>query len=241
MKRTRKLAKAPTETETASPQGWLSPTGYLLSEHLVAVNPTRAGAASVASLAAEIIARHLNMGRRGLALCGAAQGAGVTFLTTNLGMALAQAGVSTLIVDASFEDPQLHELFRPPEDLGGLRDLLADEAMSLSQVLHRDVVPGLSLLYAGRPGREAEAGLDVERLGAVAQACLRDFDCTLFDTAPANRSTDALTISASVGYALLVARRDKSFAEDVGFLADQLRQDGVTVIGSVFNGVSARR
>ena len=109
--------------------------------------------------------------------------------------------------------------------------------LTLSQALHRDVVPGLSVLYAGKTDHVMTAGLDSERLGVVTRACLRDFDCTLFDTGPANRSTDALTLSASVGYALLVARRGNSFADDLTFLADQLRQDGVTVIGSVFNGV----
>ncbi len=230
-------AKAERPLPEPHAQGWVSPTGYLLSEQLVAVSLTGAGAASIASLATDIIAQHLSLGRRGLAICGAAQGAGVTFLTANLGMALAQAGVSTLIVDVSFEDPQLQSLFRPPRDHIGLGDLLADPTLTLSQALHRDVVPGLSVLYAGKTDHVMTAGLDSERLGVVTRACLRDFDCTLFDAGPANRSTDALTLSASVGYALLVARRGNSFADDLTFLADQLRQDGVTVIGSVFNGV----
>ena len=232
------IARVSQGRSTQVPQrGWLTPTGYNLSEELVAISPMGAGAASVASLAAEIIVQHLHNGRRGLALCGAAQGAGVTFLTANVGIALAQAGISTLIVDTNFAAPRLQDLFQPPADPVGLRDLLADPSVTLSQVLHREVIPGLSLLYGGRPRPEPEVVLDGERFGGLADACLRDFDCTLFDTAPANRSTDALTVSSRVGYALLVARRGKSFTEDLGFLADQMRQDSVTVIGSVFNGV----
>ena len=65
--------------------------------------------------------------------------------------------------------------------------------------------------------------------------CLRQFDVTVIDTPPANSSSDARLIGSVAGYSLIVARRDKSFVSDIKTLSDQLKSDGVRVIGSVLN------
>ncbi|HEY0647310.1 CpsD/CapB family tyrosine-protein kinase [Phenylobacterium sp.] len=226
----------PPRGRKARPEGvWVTPEGYRLAQRLVALDPARPGGDIIVALAHEVVDRHVRLGRRGLAVCGAASGAGVTFVAANLAIALAQAGVSTLLVDANLEAPRLHELIAPPEPGPGLGDLLTDAELSLHDVVHSDVLPGLSVLYAGAGVPEGPDGLGSERFRALAERCLRDYDCTIFDTAPANRSTGARAVGLTTGYALLVARRNLSYAEDMGALTAQLNQDDVEIIGSVLN------
>ncbi|HEY0651213.1 hypothetical protein [Phenylobacterium sp.] len=214
---------------------WETPDGYRIVDSLLAGAPGRPGSDAVQAFAAEVVDTHVRLGRRGLAVCGAAVGAGVSFVAASLAVGLAQAGVSTLIVDANLEAPSLQDLIKPPTDLPGLWDLLDDDGMDLLDAVHAQVMPNLSVLYAGAVAPDAEDRLGTDRFQGVVQRCLRHFECTIFDTPPANRSTGARTVALAAGYALLVARRGASYADDLEQLADQLAQDGTLVVGSVLN------
>lgn len=216
--------------------GWRSSSGYRFSPALIALEGA-GRSESISPLATDLINHHVAVGRRGLAICGASAGAGVSFVAANLAVKLAQAGVSTLLVDANFHQAAIHELIAPPGPRPlGLADLLGEPNMELSEVVNPDVVPGLAVVYAGAVSAASGSELLVtERFRSFTSECLRQFDCTIFDTPPANRSTDARAVAAAAGYALLVARKASTYVGDLALLSAQLEQDGALVIGSVLN------
>lgn len=214
---------------------WLAPSGYRFVEHRVPVVCAEARPSSFVELAGQISAGHLGRGRRGLAVCGAAAGAGVSFVAANLAAAVAMAGVSTRLVDANLRAPDLAEVIRAPTPGPGLSDFLLDETLGASSVVSHDVVENLSVVFAGARHLEAVDLLTSERFAQFAQACLRDSEVTIFDTPPANRAVDARVVAKAAGYALIVARRGRSFYDDVATLSAQLAQDGVVVVGTVLN------
>jgi Mrp family chromosome partitioning ATPase len=67
-------------------------------------------------------------------------------------------------------------------------------------------------------------------------SCFRDYDMTIVDTAPARSSSDCLLVANGVGFALLVARKNKSFVSDLRTLSRQIRAERAEVIGTVLNG-----
>jgi tyrosine-protein kinase Etk/Wzc len=69
----------------------------------------------------------------------------------------------------------------------------------------------------------------------VIQDCLRDFDYTIVDAPAANRTPDARRLSAYVGYGLIVARRNRTYVDDVTTLARELANDQCEVIGTIYN------
>src|SRR3546814_4270414 len=62
--------------------------------------PQSLAAEAVRSLRTQIVARHVDAGRRALAMVAPTAECGLTTLTLNLAIALAQTGVRTLLVDA---------------------------------------------------------------------------------------------------------------------------------------------
>lgn len=214
---------------------WLAPSGYRFVEHRMPAVCAEAGASSFVELAGQISAGHLGRGRRGLAVCGAAAGAGVSFVAANLAAAVAMAGVATRLVDANLRAPELAEVIRPPAPGPGLSDFLLDEALGAASVVSPPVVENLSVVFAGARHLEAVDLLTSERFAQFAEACLRDSEVTIFDTPPANRAVDARVVAKAAGYALIVARRGRSFYDDVAMLSAQLAQDGVVVVGTVLN------
>ena len=209
---------------------------YEISSKLVVVSkPNSAASGAFHRTANELIHRHLALGRRGLAVCGASSGTGVTFTAANLAVALGQAGVSTLLIEANMRSPGLEGLVRPLRASDGLQQLLRSQ-VERSDVIHHDALTNLSLLYAGGVAGDADELLAQARFRQVLRDCMRDYDCTIVDTPAANRSAEARMIAVALGHAVIVGRRSFTFLDDTLLLSQQLAQDGVTVVGSIFNG-----
>jgi capsular exopolysaccharide synthesis family protein len=209
------------------------PGVYEISPALVTLaQPPTPRATAFHNLAREVIDHHLRQGRRGLAVCGVAAGTGVSSTAANLAVALAQAGVLTLLIDANLRDPALDSIIRPGQATAGLQQLLRSER-ERPEVIHDEVLPNLSLIFAGGAAADADELLSGDRFREILRGCMRDYGCIIVDTAPANRSADARTVAIAIGYAVIVGRRNFSFIDDAGQLSRHLAQDGVTVVGSI--------
>jgi capsular exopolysaccharide synthesis family protein len=208
--------------------------GYTCNRSLVMVaDPLGGQAESVRALRTHLVAQHVHEGRRALAVCAASAGVGCTFVAANLAVAFSQIGLNTLIIDGDLRRPALDQMIRPPAAVRGLRDCLTSSGANYNNVIEADVLPNLSVMYAGGAASNPQELLAGVRFKALLDFCLRDFDITIIDTPPANRCSDARLVGSVAGYSLIVVRRNLSMVGDVKTLADQLRADQVSVIGSV--------
>jgi capsular exopolysaccharide synthesis family protein len=184
------------------------------------------------------MARHVGIGHRALAICSASKDVGCTFVAANLAVALSQIGVNTLLIDGNMREPALDKIFRLPKSRDGLQQCLSapdDGYAEYGGYIEADLLPNLSLMFAGGAAANAQELLASNRFKTLLDACLRDFDATIVDTPPANTCSDVSRISNIVSYCLIVARRNKSYVNDVKLLADQLMADHAQLIGTVLN------
>lgn len=225
------------EVEKRAPGAEADPSAlrYEFSPDLVTLTDGRpAEAEAVRTIRTHVIARHLNDGRRGLAICGAKPGVGCTFTAANLAVAISQVGISTLLIDANLRKPGLREFIRPDAATDAAVNAVDSDAPHGGRV-HNEVLPNLSLLYAEALGSDADELLGGDGFRRLMDRCLRDFEFTIVDTPPASESSDALRVASVVGYSLVVARTNVSLLKDVERLAKDLQEDGARVIGSVLN------
>ena len=207
-----------------------------VSDELVVINePTSLRAEAIRLLRAQIIAQHINVGRRGITMAAPVDGVGCTYMTANLGVALSQVGVKTLIVDCNMRSPRLDQVFGLDPNAAGLSSFLSVQIARPERVVQANVLPNLSVITAGPPVLLPQELLSSNRFRDGVNTLLREFDLVLFDTPPANSSADALTVGGVVGYALIVARRDHTYFRDVTTLVTQLKSTRCSVIGSVLN------
>src|SRR4051794_21921831 len=83
-----------------------APRRYQLSDELIVLSELATPAVeAMRGLAIQLISQQVSSGRRGLAVCGASSGVGVTFTAANLAVAMSQAGVTTLLIDANMHSP----------------------------------------------------------------------------------------------------------------------------------------
>ncbi len=213
---------------------------YGFSPSLVAVlSPLGPQSEAIRTLRTHVVAQHLNLGRRALAVCAPNAGVGCTFIAANLAVSLSQIGVKTLLVDGNLRKPAVDRIIRPSEPVGGLSECLSSTSASasaaLSSYIRTDILPNFSILYAGQVTASPQELLAGDRFKTLMAFCLREYDVTIVDTPPANTSSDARRISAVAGYSLIVAGQDRTFVKDVDVLIAQLRLDRAPIIGIAIN------
>lgn len=213
----------------------VQPAKPFVFKSIVTVSETNSQAAeAIRALRTHVMARHVSEGHRALAVCAASRGSGCTFVATNLAVALSQIGVNTLLLDSDLRSPGVAKAFGYKSQRADLRTALSSP-VNFNDCLERNVLPGLSVLFTDGPAGNAQELLASGRFKSLMDFCLREFDATIVDTAPANRYSDARRVSTVVGYSLIVAQRNKSHVNDIKVLAEHLRGDHATVIGTVLN------
>lgn len=211
-----------------------TPASFQVGNSVSVLNdPGSARAESVGVLRAQILGQHIRHGRRALAICATQANVGCTVLAVELAVSLAQVGLKTLLIDADLRRPAIDQHIAPSRPVPGLLHYLQDEDVALTDVIQYDALPGLSLLYAGGTVAAPQELLARSRFRDLVDRCMRDFDITILDTPPSNASADARRVAFVAGYAAIVAGRNRTFVHDVEVLADELRADRTTLVGTV--------
>jgi capsular exopolysaccharide synthesis family protein len=200
---------------------------------LVMVGDSSGGRAeAIRGLRTHIMAQHVQLGRRSLAVCAPVIDSGCTFVAANLAIAFAQVGLKTLLINGDLRGPGIGTMIVPSFVDRGLRQCLTAPELDIVGNIEAAVLPNLSVLHSGGRADNALELLGDERFETLNAACMRDFDLTIIDTPPANVAADAMRIGAVAGYAMIVGRRNRTFVKDIKTLQAEMAADGVRVIGS---------
>src|SRR3546814_11533052 len=121
---------------------------------------------------------------------------GLTTLTLNLAIALAQTGVRTLLVDADLRSPSVTAALGVNAN-AGLTGILNASIVDMDYVILRAVVTNLAILPAGGSPAQPHELLAIGRFRQMVLETMRAYDLTLYDTSPATQIPDALTFPYS--------------------------------------------
>jgi capsular exopolysaccharide synthesis family protein len=175
---------------------------------------------------------------KSIVLTSAAASEGKTTTAINLGIVLAKAGVSVLLVDADFRRPSIQELLGISSNgspLPGLSNLIVGEAELDEVILASETLPGFNVLPAGVVPPNPSELLGSQRMHAVLEELEQTASLVLFDTPPLMLCVDALLLASMVDgvlYVLKAGNQDKSAQRRI---QKQLEQAKARVLGVVFN------
>jgi capsular exopolysaccharide synthesis family protein len=204
-------------------------------ESIMINDPHSLEAEAIRALRTRLAAQHLREGRRSLAVCSASSESGCTFIALNLAVAMAQAGVRTALVDTNLRDPMIADLCGLPLTMPGLADYLANDSVTMAEIVDSDLMANLAVIGGGEAPANPQELLSGARFRGLVDQMLREYDLTIFDTAPANICSDGQRVATMAGFSLIVSRKHSSYVEDVKTLAKQLRADRSVVVGSILN------
>jgi receptor protein-tyrosine kinase len=174
----------------------------LLGVPLLAVRPLRE--AALRGLCRQLLEHWLQSGRALLPVVSAQRGEGRTYVAAHLAAAFAALGEKTLLIDADFHSPGLHEAFGLP-NRGGLADFL--KGKKVEPAVYNE---NLAVLVAGSGGRDSLELLGGERLKNLVAAASKHFRVIVVDTPAAASGPDLEIFTALAKGALVVAGRAKA-------------------------------
>jgi capsular exopolysaccharide synthesis family protein len=158
---------------------------------------------------------------------------GKTVCSVNLGIAEAQTGKRTLIIDGDMRNPRVHKIFDQP--IGpGLVEALAGGAPL--QSVHDTDVPNLYLLPAGSTDQNAaELLARGDAFARLIQTLSTEFDRIIIDSPPIAAFSDGTLMAPAAHATLLVVSARTSRRSASQLAVTELTRVGREPCGIVFN------
>lgn len=203
-------------------------------ELVVGHEPFGPAAESLRSIRTALVSSAIAAGTRSFAVVGPRQGAGSTFVASNLALAFAQMSVATLLVDANLRDPRIAAVFGFDRNKEGLSEALSRKSVDRAAIAY-DTIPGLSILTSGAVPPNPQELLCSEEFLTLTSNLSRDFGIVIYDTPSAMDYADAHVVAARVGSAIIVARKHRTRFNDISTTANKLQAIQCNVVGSILN------
>jgi capsular exopolysaccharide synthesis family protein len=176
-----------------------------------------------------------DQGGRLVVITSSTPGEGKTLVSTNVSVALAQAGHRVLLIDADMRKPRVHDVFQTSLT-PGLSNLLVGNATA-SQAIQQSSTEGLWIMPAGTyPPNPAEL-LGSKRFRDFAAFLMQYFDWVVLDTPPIMAVTDA-SLAANLAHGVLfVVGSDMTSRRVAQRAVEQLEMGQARFLGAVLNRV----
>lgn len=159
------------------------------------------------------------------------EGEGKSTTIANLALALADAGVRVLLVDADLRRPTVAKQFGVP-DAVGLTDVLIGRAEAMD-VIQPIGDKGLSVLTAGTIPPNPSELIGSRPMATLVADLGRDFDVVLYDVPPLLPVTDPAILSKLVGTTILVVAAGRTTKAQLRGAVSALENVGSSVSGVI--------
>ena len=170
---------------------------------------------------------------------------GKSCTVANLGIAMAQSGKKTLVIDCDFRKPVMHQIFNV-NNTNGFADLLAE--INRNGIDHkkqgrikRTEILNLDLIPCGKIPPNPSELLSSEFTGIAVDFLRRKYDMILLDSPPVNMVTDSVILSRIANGVVLIVRAGMTKREFVKRSTEQLHQADANILGGVLNYVDIQK
>jgi capsular exopolysaccharide synthesis family protein len=236
--------KTPDDVSRTLGQGTLGTIGRLTKggeELVVDAQPFSPGAEAFRVLRTNIRFSGVDRPLRTLLVTSPGPTEGKSIAVANLAVAMAQAGLSVVALDADLRRPRLHQLFDLDPSREGLTRALLEG--SLNGRLHFPLLrlKRLRVLPSGElPPNPAEL-LGSQRMQELLAGLAQQVDVVLIDGPPVLPVADAAVLAQAVDGVLLVLYAGKTRRENARQAVESLRQVGANLVGVILNAVPTHK
>lgn len=210
-------------------------TGGVLSRSLVTLlDPTSPSAEAHRTLRTNLFYSFAGNPPKSIVVSSAGPREGKSFVCANLGVVLAQAEKSTLVMDCDLRQPSVHKVFGLNNTFGVV-DVLAGQC-SWQEVLH-EPLSGLQVITAGTLVPDPASALSSQQFSELLAQVRQEFDYVLLDTPPLDVGSDAAIVAHRGDGTLLVVDAQSTRKWALRQSTSSLETVGAHVLGTIMNNV----
>ena len=202
------------------------------------LEPNSVASETYRTLRTNLLSFSLDNPSKAIVLTSPGLGEGKSTTCANLGVVMAQADKSTLIMDCDFRRPFLHKIFEM-RNLHGITDVLTTRRRL--QEVWGEPMEGLKVLPTGSIPPNPHEILGSQRFSAFLDGVREEFDYVLVDCPPIGVVADAAILATyGAGFLLILdALNTRKFA--VRQAMRSLNAVGANVLGTVMNNVKVSK
>jgi len=167
---------------------------------------------------------------------------GKSCVVANLGIAMAQGGSKTLIIDGDFRRPVMHKIFNLRSIEIGFADMITNvKAYGTKKGIHKTDIQNLDIIPCGKiphnPSELLGSALTRMIIGTLAEK----YDKIIIDSPPVNRVTDPVILSRIANGVIFIIRAGETKRDVAQRASEQLRAPEATILGGVLNSVDLEK
>jgi len=162
---------------------------------------------------------------------------GKSLTVANLGVAMAQAFLKTILVDTDLRQPSLHKIFGLSNQKG-ITDLICTPELQVEDCLQDTGIENLYVITSGPLPPNPSEMLGSRRMVTLLQQLKERADVVIFDSPPVLAVTDAVAFSKQVDSVILVIQAKRTRRSMAHQAVKRLRQVGANLMGAVLNQAS---
>jgi capsular exopolysaccharide synthesis family protein len=162
-------------------------------------------------------------------------GDGKSTTAANIGISMAQAGSTVVLIDADMRRCTQHRMFKIKNDKG-LSTLLGGMS-KFDETVNKNVYPGLDVVTAGPIPPNPSELVNSDNMADLLKELSKLYDYVIIDTAPINVVSDALVLSKLTAGLVLVAKQNSTTYDDVDRVVDNMNFAGSRILGVVINNM----
>ncbi len=164
---------------------------------------------------------------------------GKSITIANLGVVMAQAGLSAIIVDSDLRRPVQHKIFKLPNN-EGLTSALLQEEPDVDGHLQASGVENLQVLTSGPLPPNPSELLGSQKMKQLIEVLRNKADVVLFDSPPSMPVTDAAVLANQLDGVLIVADAGATRRDMARQAVENLKKIGANILGVALNRLSTR-
>lgn len=157
---------------------------------------------------------------------------GSTTIVANIALSLAREGHKVLVIDANLKSPEIHEIFKIPNN-SGLTHVLEGK-FALEEAV-KEIDCNLSVLTAGNTTLNPTLLFDSTRMANTIKEAKEKYGFVFVDYANLRNSHDADILSSSLDGTVLVVNESKTKHPVIKALIAPLVQKKANIIGAILN------
>lgn len=194
---------------------------------------------SIRRLKNNIIYQHGDIPPKTIAITSPEKGDGKSTVVSNLGVAFAEEGFKTLVVDTDFRRPKMHTYFGLSNEVG-LTDYLEGK-LPVQKLLKDSDLGYLKVVTAGSHTDRPESIVSSKEFKQFLKKMEDVFDVIILDTPPFGIISDSTTLLKDASVTLLVTKYRKTNRGVFLKTVEELERINANVSGIVLNGFDHRK
>lgn len=166
-------------------------------------------------------------------------GEGKTFITSNLAVAFAQTGESTLIIDSDLRLGRIHKVFGVSNKRGLSNLLVEQDVIDCADYIKKTDIKNLYVIPRGTVPPNPSELLNSSNAKKVVSFLRENFDHIIFDGVPVNGLPDSLIVAGIVDRVILVTAIGYTKIDELDNAKKALEKIDANIAGVVVNRASA--